>query len=67
VNSGTVTWFDPEHGIGGIAVDGCDRGVAVRSSEIDGGGLQSLAPHGLVRLAVLDGPAGAVAVRVWTP
>jgi len=67
VISGTVTWFDPKRGIGGIAVDGTDREVAVESSAIDGGGLQSLHPQDRVRVTVLKGPEGAHAVRVWTP
>ena len=65
--SGTVTWFDPQRGVGGITVDGVDGEVAVRSSEIDGGGLQSLRPHDRVSLTVIDGSRGAQAVRVWTP
>lgn len=65
--SGTVMWFDPERGIGGIAVDGSDHEVAVRSSEIDGGGWQSLRPRDRVRLTVQHGTSGARATRVWTP
>jgi cold shock CspA family protein len=64
---GTVAWFDPERGLGGIVVEGLDHEVAVRSSAIDGGGVQSLRPHDHVRLTVLDGPDGARAIRVWTP
>lgn len=64
---GTVTWFDPQRGLGGIVIDGVDREVSVRSAEIEGGGLQSLQPRDRVRLTVLDSPAGARAVRVWTP
>jgi cold shock CspA family protein len=67
VNLGTVTWFDPERRMGGIAVDGCDGEVAVRSSEIDGSCLQSLRPSERVRLTIVDGPRGAIAARVWTP
>lgn len=65
--SGTVTWFDPERGIGGIAVDGSGHELGVRSSDIDGGGRQSLRPLDRVRLTVHDGPLGALAARVWTP
>ncbi len=64
---GTVTWFDPQRRFGGIVMDGVDREVSVRSAEIDGGGAQSLRPRDRVRRTVLDGPAGARAVRVWTP
>ena len=65
--SGTVLWFDPERGVGDLAVDGVDREVAVRSSPIDGGGNQSLRPHDRVRLTLDDGSGGARAARVWTP
>jgi cold shock CspA family protein len=67
VFSGTVTWFDPERGVGGIAVDGAGHDVTVRSSEIDGGGRQSLRPRDRVRLTMHNGPVGALAARVWTP
>jgi cold shock CspA family protein len=67
VNLGTVTWFDSERGLGGVAVDGCDGEVAVCSSEIDGGGLQSLRSSERVRLTIVGGPPGAIADRVWTP
>jgi cold shock CspA family protein len=67
VISGTVTWFDPKRGIGGIAVDGTDRELPVESSEIDGGGLQSLRRYDRVRLTVHEVPEGARALRVWTP
>ena len=65
--SGTVVWFDPERGVGGIAVDGLDHEVAVRSAAIDGGGNQSLRPNDRVRLTLDDGSGGARAARVWTP
>lgn len=65
--SGTVMWFDPERGIGGITVDGSDHEVTVRSSAIDGGGRQSLRPRDRVRLTVRHGPSDALATRVWTP
>ena len=55
MNFGTVTWFDSERGMGGIAVGGCDGEVAVCSSEIDGG-VQSLRPSERVRLTIVDGP-----------
>ena len=55
--SGTVMWFDPERGVGGIAVD---------RSEIDGG-RQILCPRDRVRLAVRNGSLGALAARMWTP
>lgn len=64
---GTVTWFDPKWGIGGIAVDDSDHEVSVRSSEIDGGGMQSLRPRDRVRLTVHHESSGAQATRVWTP
>jgi cold shock CspA family protein len=67
VISGTVAWFDPKLGIGGIAVDGTDRDLPVESSEIEGGGVQSLRPYDRGGLTVLEGLEGARAVRVWTP
>lgn len=67
VISGTVTWFAPKRRIGGIAVDGTGRELPVESSEIDGASSPSLRPNDRVRLTVLEGPAGARAVRVWTP
>ena len=51
--SGTVTWFDPERGVRGIAVDGAGHDVLVRWDR--------------VRLTMHNGPVGALAARVWTP
>ena len=65
--TGIVTWFDPERGVGTIAVEGTDRRFAVRSSDIDGGGRQSLSPDTRVRFTPSDGPDGARAVHVWVP
>jgi hypothetical protein len=53
VFSGTVLWLDPK--------------VTVRSSDIDGGGGQSLCPRERVRRTAHNGPLGALAARVWTP
>jgi cold shock CspA family protein len=57
-------WSDSERGIGGIAVEGSDRVVSVRSSETDGGGMQSLRPRDRVCLTVHHGLSGARATRV---
>ncbi|MGE0842965.1 cold-shock protein [Pseudonocardia sp.] len=63
---GTVTWFDPQRGIGVIALeDGTE--VAVSGSQIDGGGNQVLRPHDKVAFVLEDGPVGPHAVGVWTP
>ena len=51
-------WSDPERGIGGIAVEGSDHVVSVRSSETDGGGMQSLRPRDRVCLTVHHGLSG---------
>lgn len=65
--TGIVTWFDPERGVGTIAVEGTDRRFAVRSSDIDGGGRQSLRPNDRVRFTASDELDGARAIHVWVP
>lgn len=63
---GTVTWFDPQRGVGVIALeDGTE--VAVSGSQIDGGGVQTLRPDDRVTFTLADGPDGLHAVEVWTP
>lgn len=62
---GTVTWFDRQHGIGSIAVDGGGYEVPVRSVEIDGGGRQSLRVDDRVAFTLVEGPDGPRAARVW--
>jgi cold shock CspA family protein len=64
---GTVAWFDPERGLGAIAVEGSEQLVPVNATEIDGGGRQSLRMADRVAFTLLDGPRGVRAVRVWVP
>ncbi len=61
---GTVAWFDPRRGIGGITIDKGDQLVPVHAKDIDGGGRQSLRAADRVALTLLDGPRGP---RVWMP
>ncbi|MBN9112599.1 MAG: cold shock domain-containing protein [Pseudonocardia sp.] len=63
---GNVTWFDPQRGIGSIALeDGTE--VAVSGAQIDGGGVQTLRPDTKVAFTLVDGPDGPHAIDVWTP
>jgi cold shock CspA family protein len=64
---GTVTWFDPQRGVGVIRTDGEGHDVAVQSADIDGGGLQSLRAADSVAFTLLDEPEGRRAVNVWVP
>jgi len=55
---GTVTWFDPQRGVGVIRMDGEGHDVVVQSTDIDGGGLQSLRAADSVAFTLLNGPGG---------
>jgi cold shock CspA family protein len=67
VDFATVTWFDPQRGIGMITVDGSGHQVPVRAAEIDGGGRQSLRVDDRVAFQLLVAPNGPRAVQVRVP
>lgn len=62
---GTVRWFDAEYGVGTISGDDGTE-LAVRQSEIDGGGHQSLRARERVAFIVDQGPTGPHATGVYT-
>ena len=64
---GTVAWFDAQRGIGAITIEGSGIEVPVRSSQIDGGGRQSLQEDTRVAFTLLDGPGGPQAADVYVP
>jgi CspA family cold shock protein len=64
---GTVAWFDPQRGTGGITTDEDEQVVPVYATDIDGGGRQSLRVTDRVAFTLLDGPRGPQALRVWMP
>ncbi len=64
---GTVAWFDAQRGIGAITIEGSGMQVPVASTQIDGGGRQSLEADARVAFTLLDGPDGPRAADVYTP
>jgi cold shock protein len=64
---GTVAWFDPQRGIGAITIEGSGMEVPVSSTQIDGGGRQSLQANTRVAFTLLDGPDGPRAAVVYVP
>ena len=64
---GTVTWFDPLRGMGAITLDDGGHDAHVHSSDIDGGGRQSLTAGDHVAFTLLCGVGGPRAVGVWVP
>jgi CspA family cold shock protein len=64
---GTVAWFDPQRGVGGIKPDDGDAEVRVHYSQIDGGGRQSLHENDRVAFSVADGSSGPEAAEVYVP
>jgi CspA family cold shock protein len=64
---GTVAWFDPQRGIGAITIEGSGIKVPVQSTQIDGGGRQSLQRGTRVAFTLLDGPGGPQAANVYVP
>jgi cold shock CspA family protein len=64
---GTVTWFDPQRGVGAVTIEETGVEVAVRSAQIDGGGQQSLQKDHRVVLTLVDGPSGPQVANIYVP
>ncbi len=64
---GTVAWFDAQRGIGAITIEGSGMQVPVSSTQIDGGGRQSLQEDVRVAFTLVDGPDGPRAGDVYVP
>ncbi|WP_433505418.1 cold shock domain-containing protein [Pseudonocardia halophobica] len=67
MHCGTVAWFDAQRGVGAITVDVSGAEVSVRSTQIDGGGRQSLTAATRVAFTLLDHPCGPRIVDVFVP
>jgi cold shock protein len=64
---GTVVRFDARLGSGSIRIDGGDTEVAVHSSQIDGGGRQSLRPGDRVAFTIRSDGQHPQATGVYVP
>jgi cold shock CspA family protein len=64
--TGTVSWYDPQRGVGVIVLDGGAE-VPVHRAQIDGGGSQSLQQHDRVAFTPREGQAGLEPSGVYLP
>ena len=65
--TGTVSWFDPQRGVGVVVLDDGTE-IPVHRAQIDGGGSQSLQQRERVALTLTDdGGTGPEASRIYRP